>query len=105
MQKLHVALGVALLGLSAVPAAASPTETVSGSVQVNDLDLASQAGVARFEGRVRSEARALCASGAPISVTMARLTSQCEEAVLASARSQLPQLVAEARDRSARASA
>ena len=105
MLKVHVALAAAMFGVSAVPAAASPTEPVSGSVQVDDLDLTARAGIERFEGRVRSEARTLCDGGARMSLRMAQLVSRCEAEVLASAREQLPRLVTQARNRSGRVSA
>ena len=103
MLKVRLALAVATLGLAAVPATASTADAVQGAIQVSDLDLTTQAGIARFEARARGQARSLCGTPVTLDFMAARSADACHSAVMTSARQQLPALLASARLRHDRA--
>ena len=97
-----ILMAVALTALSAVPAqAAVDPQHAVGLVKVGDLDLTSSAGVATFERRVLQQAHRLCDVNGRADLALQIAAADCRDSIVASGQSQLPQLVADARNRGA----
>ena len=77
---------LALLALlAAAPAAAEPAESVTASVQQDDLTLASAAGRATFRGRVKAAADRVCGTVRVSPIREAGPVAACRAALFRSA--------------------
>ena len=80
-------LTVATLAL-ATPLRAAPADEDAVTVTIGDLDLASADGAARFDRRVRAAARSICGA-MPAGLEMQKQVADCQEEVIAGARTEL----------------
>ena len=77
MNRSIFAAAAALAAVASI-SAATPTFARSATVAFGDLDLASSAGQARLDTRIRSAVRSVCeASGSNRSLTELRATARC----------------------------
>jgi UrcA family protein len=76
--------------LAAVPAVAQqPADTFTASVQQDDLNLASPAGLATFRGRVKALANRVCGAVPVAPLREAEAVAACRAQLFSSAESQL----------------
>lgn len=85
--RLAILAAAALLAAGTAPAHAS--DAPSAQIEIGDLNLASSAGIARFEGRVRGAMRQLCGVVTGVGITEIRRVQLCRASVFAEAHSQL----------------
>lgn len=81
-------MAAGMLALS-TPLFAAETNQETAIVQVGDLNLASAAGMARFERRVGQAARRVCGEIPTLDLNMQRHVRSCQDQVRASAKSEL----------------
>ena len=97
MTKFALILAPAALALTPAVAAASPAagNDFSAEVETGDIDLTTEAGVARLDERVRTRIRQQCANGGRDSASL-RLERQCRATALAAAEPQVSFAIAAA---------
>ena len=72
----------------ATPLRAAPADEDAVTVTIGDLDLSTAEGAARFDRRVRRAARSVCGT-MPAGLDMQRQVADCQEEVIAGARTEL----------------
>jgi UrcA family protein len=75
----------------------APVDVLVEYVRYSDLNLASAAGLARLEDRVRSAVDNVCPAGFALDLDAAAQSSSCKIAALTDARSQMDTVIARAR--------
>lgn len=101
---MHPLLASLAIATAAIPVAADAQsfgEPVVVTVSYADLNLDAAAGIATFNGRVRSAADQLCRDAGLVPVNRARLEAECVTSVIKSAKQQLRSGTAKATIRAA----